>query len=172
MLCDNCGKEPAKVHYKEIKDDKTIEFNLCEKCAEEKGLHLSPKKHPFSISNILAGMAEEVGSSSAKCQGCGLTYAEFRETGRLGCSECYGAFKEQLRPMLRRIHGSNSHAGKSPRSTEGMLEKIREIEDLKVALRQAIEKEDFEKAAEIRDKIKELEALGESGPEGGEGTDK
>jgi protein arginine kinase activator len=167
MLCDNCGKEIAKVHYKEIKDDKTIECNLCEKCALEKGLHISPKKQVFSISNILAGMAEEVGSSTTKCEGCGLTYAEFRETGRLGCSECYGAFKEQLRPLLRRIHGSNVHTGKGPRATEGMLEKIREIEDLKLALKHAVEREDFEKAAEIRDKIKELEAReGEAAGEG------
>jgi protein arginine kinase activator len=172
MLCDNCGKEIAKVHYKEIKDDKTVECNLCEKCAQEKGLHLSPKKHPFSISNILAGMAEEVGSSTAKCQGCGLTYAEFRETGRLGCSECYGAFKEQLRPLLRRIHGSNLHSGKSPRSTEGVMEKIREVEDLKVALKRAIDKEDFEKAAEIRDKIKELEAAEDGSQDEGEGSGK
>ncbi|MFH1219833.1 MAG: UvrB/UvrC motif-containing protein [Candidatus Eisenbacteria bacterium] len=164
MLCDNCGKEIAKVHYKEIKDDKTVEFNLCEKCAVEKGLHVSPKKQAFSISNILAGMAEEVGSSTARCQGCGLSYAEFRETGRLGCSECYGAFKEQLKPLLRRIHGSNVHIGKSPQSSEGMIEKIREIEDLKVALRVAIEKEDFENAAEIRDRIKSLETREDSKP--------
>ena len=72
MLCDNCGKEPAKVHYKEIKDDKAVEFNLCEKCAAEKGLQVAGKKQPFSISNILAGMAEEVGSSTARCQTCGL----------------------------------------------------------------------------------------------------
>jgi protein arginine kinase activator len=164
MLCDNCGEEIAKVHYKEIKDDKTVEFNLCEKCAVEKGLHVSPKKQAFSISNILAGMAEEVGSSTARCQGCGLSYAEFRETGRLGCSECYGAFKEQLKPLLRRIHGSNVHIGKSPQSSEGMIEKIREIEDLKVALRVAIEKEDFENAAEIRDRIKSLETREDSKP--------
>jgi len=164
MLCDNCGKEIAKVHYKEIKDDKTVEFNLCEKCAVEKGLQVSPKKQAFSISNILAGMAEEVGSSTARCQGCGLSYAEFRETGRLGCSECYGAFKEQLKPLLRRIHGSNVHIGKSPQSSEGMIEKIREIEDLKVALRVAIEKEDFENAAEIRDRIKSLETREDSKP--------
>lgn len=157
MLCDNCGKEPAKVHYKEIKDDKTIEFNLCESCALEKGLQ-SPKKHGFSVANILAGMAEEVGSSAIRCQGCGLSYAEFREHGRLGCSECYDAFKEQLKPLLRRIHGSNVHMGRSPRSSEGMIEKIREIEDLKAALKAAVDKEDFEKAAEIRDRIKQLEA--------------
>jgi protein arginine kinase activator len=156
MLCDNCGKEPAKVHYKEINDDKAVEFNLCEKCALEKGLQ-SPKKHGFSVANILAGMAEEVGSSAIRCQGCGLSYAEFREHGRLGCAECYGAFKEQLKPLLRRIHGSNVHMGKSPRSSEGMIERIREIEDLKAALKAAVDKEDFEKAAEIRDRIKQLE---------------
>lgn len=157
MLCDNCGKEMAKVHYKEIKDDKTIQYNLCEKCAFEKGLQLLPKQNMFSISNILAGMTEEAGSATVKCQGCGLTYAEFREGGRLGCAKCYNAFKEQLKPLLRRIHGSNLHMGKSPRSTEGVLEKIRETEDLKIALKLAVEKEDFEKAAEIRDRIRKLE---------------
>lgn len=157
MLCDNCGKETAKVHYKEIKDGQTVEYNLCENCALEKGLH-SPKKHSFSIANILAGMADEVGSSAIKCNACGLSYAEFRENGRLGCSECYEAFKEQLKPLLRRIHGSNVHLGKNPNSTDGMLERIREIEDLKAALKVAVNKEDFEKAAEIRDKIKQLES--------------
>jgi protein arginine kinase activator len=162
MLCDNCGKEIAKVHYKEIKDDKSAEYNLCEKCAAEKGLQATPKQNNFSISNILAGMAEEVGPSTVKCQGCGLAYSEFRESGRLGCAKCYDAFREQLRPLLRRIHGSNVHAGKSPRATEGMLERMRKTEDLKTALRLAVEKEDFEKAAEIRDRIRKLE--GEEGP--------
>jgi protein arginine kinase activator len=163
VLCDNCGKEPAKVHYKEIKDDKAIEYNLCEKCAAEKGLRVAGKKQPFSISNILAGMAEEVGSSTARCQTCGLSYAEFRENARLGCSDCYAAFREQLKPLLRRIHGSNVHLGKSPRASEGMIEKMREIEDLKAELKVAIAKEDFEKAAEIRDRIKCLES-GDSEP--------
>jgi protein arginine kinase activator len=158
MLCDNCGKEMAKVHYKEIRDDKTVEFNLCEKCALEKGIQVSPKQNAFSISNILAGMVDEAGSSTAKCQSCGLSYAEFRESGRLGCGDCYGAFREQLKPLLRRIHGASVHMGKSPRASEGMLEKIREIEDLKLELKGAIEKEDFEKAAEIRDQIKTLES--------------
>lgn len=157
MLCDNCGKEPARVHYKEIKDDKAVEFNLCEKCAAEKGLQVEGKKQPFSISSILAGMAEEASSSTARCQTCGLSYAEFRENARLGCSDCYSAFREQLKPLLRRIHGSNVHLGKSPRASEGMIERMREMEDLKTDLKVAIAKEDFEKAAEIRDRIKALE---------------
>jgi len=159
MLCDNCGKEQAKVHYKEIKDDKVTELHLCEKCAMEKGIQLPHKKQPFMISNILADMAEEVGSDIAKCSGCGLTYNEFRECGRLGCPTCYETFKEQLKPLLRRIHGSNVHVGKSPRHSEEIFKKRREIEQLKADLMRAIEKEDFEKAAEIRDRIRELERI-------------
>lgn len=157
MICDNCGKEPAKIHYKEVKDNEVTEFHLCEKCAMAKGIQVPHKKQPFSISNIFAGMAEEVGSDLESCKACGFSYREFRDTGRLGCPECYQAFREQLKPLLRRIHGSNVHVGKSPRMSQGIYEKRREIEDLKVELGRAIESEDFEKAAEIRDRIKDLE---------------
>ena len=158
MLCDNCGKEPAKIHYKEIKDNQVTEFHLCEKCASEKGIQIYHKEQPFSIPNIMTEMAEEVGSDMAKCDGCGLTYREFRDSGRLGCSGCYDAFKEQLKPLLRRIHGSNVHIGKSPRMSQGVFEKRREIENLKADLARSIDCEDFEKAAEIRDRIRELES--------------
>ena len=157
MLCDNCGKQPAKIHYKEMKDNKVTEFHLCERCASEKGIQITPQKQSFSMSNILAGMADEVGSDMVKCPSCGLHYREFREAGRLGCSGCYEAFKEQLTPLLRRIHGSNVHAGKSPKSSQGAVQKRRELEALRIGLRRAIENEEFEKAAEIRDRIKELE---------------
>lgn len=158
MLCDNCGKEPAKIHYKEIKDNQVTEFHLCEKCASEKGIQVLHKEQPFSIPNIMTEMAEEVGADMAKCERCGLTYREFRDSGRLGCSGCYVAFKEQLKPLLRRIHGSNVHIGKSPRMSQGVFEKRREVETLKAELGRAINCEDFEKAAEIRDRIRELES--------------
>jgi protein arginine kinase activator len=111
-------------------------------------------------------MAEEVGSDLAKCQRCGLTYSEFRDGGRLGCSNCYQAFKDQIKPLLRRIHGSNVHIGKSPHMSQGIFEKRREIESLKMELGRAIETEDFEKAAEIRDRIRDLEQKGEGGEPG------
>jgi protein arginine kinase activator len=75
----------------------------------------------------------------------------------MGCSNCYGAFREQIKPLLRRIHGSNVHIGKSPRMSQGVFEKRREVEKLKAELGRAIGCEDFEKAAEIRDRIKEIE---------------
>ena len=157
MICDNCGKEPATVHYKEMRGDETTEYHLCEKCAIEKGIQIKPEKKPFTVSNILAGMADEVGSDMETCKGCGLTYREFKESGRLGCSQCYESFKEQLRPLLRRIHGSNVHMGKSPSSRQGVFEKKKEIEKLKEELSAAIDREEFERAAELRDKLKELE---------------
>jgi protein arginine kinase activator len=162
MLCDNCGKEPARVHYKELKDNSVTEYHLCEKCATEKGIQIPHKQQTFSISNILAGMADEVGSDMSRCRSCGLTYKEFRETGRLGCSACYDAFKEQLKLLLRRIHGSNVHTGKSPRLSQGAFEKKREIENLKAELGQAIDREDFETAAQIRDRIRDLEGKQEN----------
>jgi protein arginine kinase activator len=157
MICDNCGKEPATVHYKEMRGDKTAEYHLCEKCAAEKGIEVGDKKKSFSVSNILAGMAEEMGSDLETCSNCGLTYREFRESGRLGCAKCYESFKEQLKPLLRRIHGSNIHMGKSPSTRQGIFEKKKEIEKLKKDLTAAIDSEEFERAAKIRDKIKELE---------------
>jgi protein arginine kinase activator len=157
VLCDNCGKEEAKIHYKEMKDDKVTEFHLCERCAREKGIQISPGKDTFSISNILAGMTEEVSTDPGACSACGLTYNDFREGGRLGCPVCYESFKKHLKPLLRRIHGSNVHIGKSPRTSRGVFEKRRQIENLKVELGKAVETEDFEKAAELRDRIKELE---------------
>ena len=164
MLCDNCGKEPAKVHYKEVRDNEVTEYHLCEKCAMEKGIQVSSKEETFSISNIFADMTEEVGTDLGRCSTCGLSYKDFRDTGRLGCSRCYDTFKEQLKPLLRRIHGSNAHVGKSPRLSQGQFEKRREMEDLKAELSRAVESEDFERAAELRDRIKEIE----SGAGGGE----
>jgi protein arginine kinase activator len=157
MLCDNCGKHRAKIHYKEMKDDQVIEFHLCEECALEKGIEVPKTHQPFSFSNIVAGMAEEVESDEEKCDSCGLSYRDFRERGRLGCSDCYQAFKAQMKPLLRRIHGSNVHIGKSPKTSQGVFEKRLEIEGLKTDLSKAIEEEDFERAADIRDRIKQLE---------------
>ena len=164
MICDNCGKEPAKVHYKEVRDNEVTEYHLCEKCAMEKGIQVSSKEETFSISNIFADMTEEVGTDLGRCPTCGLSYKDFRDTGRLGCSRCYDTFKEQLKPLLRRIHGSNVHVGKSPRLSQGQFEKRREMENLKAELARAVESEDFERAAELRDRIKDIE----SGVGGGE----
>jgi protein arginine kinase activator len=94
---------------------------------------------------------------SIKCPNCGLTYQNFRKLGRLGCSECYEAFKKELGPLLKRIHGSDRHVGKVPLKGGKTIRDTRTLQDLRIQLEKAIQMEEFEEAAKLRDKIKELE---------------
>jgi protein arginine kinase activator len=164
MVCQVCGKNPATVHFTEIHDNKMSEIHVCERCAEEKGLHAASSKHKFDIADLLAGMVdgmtttEEERVGHVQCPRCGLLYSAFKETGRLGCAECYAAFQFQLRPLLRRIHGDTRHRGKVPtRDGEG-LSRSRQIHRLHDELQRAVEREEFEHAASIRDEIRRLES--------------
>lgn len=161
MLCDICGKTQATVHLTEIIDDKMTELHLCEECAQKKNAQM--ESH-FGLADLLAGLADVGGQltqtkkeSKVKCPRCGLTYEDFRKIGRLGCGECYTAFKEALLPLLKRIHGSTQHYGKSPKKIVKAVRTKDEIGDLKEQLLEAIKKEEFEEAAKLRDKIREIE---------------
>lgn len=174
MLCQICGKNPATVHFTEIHDNLMSEIHVCERCAEEKGMQASASQHKFDIADLLAGMAdamtktEEERVGHVQCPRCGMLYSNFKETGRLGCAECYTAFQFQLRPLLRRIHGDTRHRGKHPtRSGEGAA-RTRQIQRLHDELQRAVEREDFEKAAAIRDEVRRLEAeqSAKAAPEG------
>jgi len=164
MLCQICGKNPASVHFTEIHDNKMSEIHVCERCAEEKGMHTPAQQHKFEIADLLAGMVdamthtEEERIGHVQCPRCGLLYSSFKETGRLGCSECYTAFQFQLRPLLRRIHGDTRHRGKSPShgGTGTASSGAREMQRLHADLQRAVEREEFETAAGIRDEIRRL----------------
>ena len=164
MLCQICGKNPAKVHFTEIQDNTMSEIHVCERCAEEKGLQSSAKQHKMDIADLIATMADSLTTSDeqrvgrVQCPRCGLLYSAFRETGRLGCAECYVAFQFQLRPLLRRIHGDTRHRGKAPTHAGAAGTGAREIQRLHDELQRAVEREEFEHAAAIRDEIKKLEA--------------
>ena len=163
MLCQICGKNPATVHFTEIHDSKMSEIHVCERCAEEKGLQSGHVKAKFDIADLIAGMVdgmtknEEERVGHVQCPRCGMLYSAFKETGRLGCAECYAAFQFQLRPLLRKIHGDTRHKGKVPaRDGEG-ASRSRQVQRLYDEIQRAIEREEFEHAAEIRDEIKRLE---------------
>jgi len=163
MLCQICGKNPATVHFTEIHDNKMSEIHVCERCAEEKGMHTPAQQHKFEIADLLAGMVDAMTQTDeervghVQCPRCGLLYSSFKETGRLGCAECYTAFQFQLRPLLRRIHGDTRHRGKAP--VRGTSENgTRQIQRLHDELQRAVEREEFERAASIRDDIRKLEA--------------
>lgn len=164
MTCQMCGKNPATVHFTEIHDNKMSEMHLCDRCAETRGLEPTPKQQKFDIADLLTGMVdgmtenEEERVGHVQCPRCGLPYSSFKETGRLGCADCYTAFQFQLRPLLRRIHGDTRHRGKVPtRDGEGAA-RSRQIHRLHDELQRAIEREAFEHAASIRDQIRQLES--------------
>jgi protein arginine kinase activator len=169
MLCQECQEQQATVHVTRIINNKKKEFYLCERCAKEKG-ELNLGQDSFSFSNLLTGLLNsEFGSkatetkmnlgyqSQLECGNCNLTYDEFSRTGKLGCSECYSEFGDRIDKVLKRIHGSKQHTGKVPERTGGVIKIKKEIQQLRAEMQSVVQREEFEKAAELRDKIKELE---------------
>ena len=161
MQCNVCAKKKATVHLTEIIDGQVSELHLCEDCAREKSVQMEQQ---FGLADLLAGLADfgkqvkDVEKIKLECPNCGISYDDFKKFGRLGCSECYNAFKEYLGSLLKKIHGSNLHLGKTPQDLPiPSGPKIETLRDLKGQLQEAIQKEDFEKAAELRDKIRTLE---------------
>lgn len=162
MLCNICNKNPATVHLTEIIDGQMSELHICEECAHKKSQAMEQQ---FGLSDLLAGMADfdkaestaTALSASVKCPACGLTYADFKKIGRLGCGECYNTFRKYLGPLLKRIHGSTQHTGKTPLRLKRASKKRGDVQELRIRLSKAIESEAFEEAARIRDQIKEWE---------------
>ena len=162
MVCDNCGSTDAVVHLTQIVNNQMSTHRLCEKCAAEKGLETAPEPVNFPLTDFLAQMGSDspAGSEGPQdgCPFCGLTFSDFRETGRLGCPQCYETFAPQLERLLRRVHGGTQHVGKiylPPDPSDSDLE--RRLQGLKRKLHRAVEAEDFERAAELRDEIRSLE---------------
>ena len=160
MLCELCKQAQATVHLTEIVNEQMTELHLCETCANQKGAQV--ESH-FGLSDLLSGLAdfsktqepEEV--SSRVCPTCGMTYEDFRKVGRLGCADCYPTFKRSLGSLLKRIHGSPIHLGKSPARLVKPAKAKTELAELKKKLEQAIDNEEFEEAAKLRDQVRRFE---------------
>ncbi len=171
MLCQACQKNPATVHLTHIINYEQSVQHLCEQCAREKGEFDFGASPPFSIQNLLTGLMnmeaplkeQLVYQDKLQCEGCGLTYAQFGQIGRFGCSECYTVFSNRLLPLMRRIHGSAQHVGKIPARAGGVVRLRRSIDELRRQLKELVSREEFEEAAVIRDKIRSLEEGGEKG---------
>jgi protein arginine kinase activator len=165
LLCQECEKRTATVHLTKIINGEKEVFHLCEQCAGEKGDFGFTAPTPFSIQNLLTGllsMEPALGQTpgfqvKVQCENCGLTYAQFGQIGRFGCSSCYSTFKDRLLPVFRRIHGSAQHVGKVPHRTGGIIKVRRDIDVLRRDLQACITREEFEEAARIRDEIRKLE---------------
>ncbi len=172
MKCQDCGERDSKVHMMQIINNEKVVLNLCEECAAKRGFHSPLDNIPFPLADFLANMltSETPGKGSSEpsgpplvCPGCGLTFEEFSRQGRFGCGECYRAFREKLQGLLRKIHGSSLHRGKLPPLLSDEGGAIKEQERLHDELQRAIMEEDFERAADLRDKLKSLQGLSVAG---------
>jgi protein arginine kinase activator len=155
MICENCHKNVATVHLTEIVNKQKKEIHLCEDCAKEKGVSI--KSH-FSVSNLLGGLVQSAQPQQEElpgvsCANCGMTFSEFKSKGRLGCMHDYKVFKQGLQPLIEKIHGSTQHLGKVPSRVGKEMARERKLLKLRQELKLAIEREEYEKAAEIRDRI-------------------
>jgi len=163
MQCQICNKRAATVYFTQIINNQKVEMHLCKQCAEEKGEHSFGL--PLNISSFFASLLGFNESQpyvqqlqrTISCKKCGMTFDEFQRTGKLGCNNCYIVFVENLNPLIRRLQGSIEHNGKIPARLSKSVSISKEITRLKLLLNKAVEKEEYEKAAEIRDKIKSLE---------------
>lgn len=165
MVCEECKQHPATVHITRIVNNHKMQVNLCEDCARlyQHQWGFNVFEPSFSINKFLAGlMQQEQGMARPyrlpnQCDQCGFTYEQFGQLGKLGCDRCYRHFASNLEPLLKRIHGTSYHSGKIPRRAGGNLRVKQEIEKLKADLQVLIVNEEFEKAALVRDRVRELE---------------
>lgn len=172
MICQNCGKNTATTHIKTIVNGMLTEYDLCSDCAREKGYTNFFKDMHFDFGDLMGGFigSQSVRNPAPRCSKCGASFAEISESGKIGCAECYTVFRDRLMPTVNRIHGTAKHKGKIPGTSAlrivepaGKIAVIKAdpIEKKRALLKAAIESQDFEQAAVLRDEIREMEKGGE-----------
>jgi protein arginine kinase activator len=163
------------VHVAEITNGQKQETHLCELCAKEIHIHGFGFFPQMNMNNFLAGLlnydfnssnVNQVETTGKNCEKCGVSEEQFAKKGLLGCGDCYPIFEEKMLPLLRRIHGNTRHTGKMPERTGGHARLVKEIEVIKRQLKGAISREEFERAAQLRDSIRQMEKNLEEGGEG------
>jgi protein arginine kinase activator len=165
MLCDNCKERDAIINLTQVEHDSKVTLHLCEQCAQQKGVETGGAIMKSPLGNFLGALGKGAAlvpttADGVRCPACGSTLRDFRDTGRLGCDQCYVAFDGHLRDLLRRLHGSSQHVGERyeiPGDAGGDSDPRSRLLELKAQLRRAVEGENFELAAELRDRIRVLE---------------
>ena len=169
MLCEECGKNQATVSITVTTGNRTNTRRLCPECMKKMEFNLVKGDIQSFLSSVLSVLGSEQKNEqpSMVCSACGLSYAEFEHTGRLGCAQCYRDFANQLKPSLQKIHGRTQHAGRKPKTfiPDPQDELNQRISDLRKQMDEAVAAENFEEAARLRD---ELRALNETQEVAGE----
>ncbi len=157
--CDLCGKGEGTMRVRQLdKDGRATEIMICGECARLRGLG-EVEKLKANVAEIITDLKTRIDEGDAKliCQTCGLSYADFKKQGRLGCAECYTSFHDQLLPLIRRIHDAVQHVGRTASGGRKQAQLKMNLQKLRDALSGAIQDEDYEKAAALRDQLKRTE---------------
>lgn len=167
MLCQNCSKNVANTQVKSMINGEYKEYMLCSDCAKKLGYMGTFGSFESGIDNFFGSLFGQIESNEPKiglerCNVCGASFDEIVKTGKVGCASCYQNFYEKLKPSIQRIHGNTHHIGKLSRSVGSEVRLKNEIDNLKKELNLAIKNQEFEEAAKLRDKIKELENRGDN----------
>ena len=168
MLCERCGKREAVTHLRMVVNGNAKELHLCGECAGELGYgNIFKTFSPFDImgmdlNNFLGGLftqslPEQIATDGKRCSFCGSTFEDIAQSAKAGCANCYKEFYGELLPSIQRIHGKTRHVGKIPGKAGKEIALQRELSGLKRQLEQAVQAQEYEKAAALRDQIRELE---------------
>lgn len=159
MLCQSCEKRKATTHIKTILNGELKEYNLCPECAAKLGYDSFFGNVGFDLDKLFGSFMEGTGfeKNTKRCPACGAGFDDIARSGKVGCANCYNVFYEELLPSIQRIHGRTHHTGKLAHSAGTEVKIKSEIAKCKYELEQAVKAQEFEKAAELRDKIRELE---------------
>ncbi len=178
MMCDECGVRPAAIHLTTFTNGEKQDKNLCATCLTKYKMNL-PAMDLSNLAGILGGFIEKALSGkkeevdagfSATCETCSMDYKQFKRNGMLGCADCYKAFREPLEEMLTRMHGNAQHVGRVPGGVNSRVSIKLQIDKLKQQLSRAVSREEYEKAAVLRDQIRGLESELKVKSEIGEGA--
>lgn len=159
MLCERCGKKTATTHIKSNFNGIVEQHHLCSDCAREYS-----SQNSMSLNSLIGSFfgdtlkAQSLTDNRKRCAGCGVCFDDIAETGKVGCDKCYETFLDQLLPSLQRMHGRSRHAGKIPNGVKKEETTQDRIAALKAEMKKAIDEQNFEQAAQLRDQIKKLES--------------
>ena len=172
MLCQHCKQNEATTHIRRVINGAAQEFHLCAACAKEAGVgaQFAVPEFGFHLSDLFSGflgssLREQARPAPLRCELCGSSLEEIIRNSRVGCPQCYETFAEQLQPTLQRIHGALRHTGKVPETDPALAQrrqKEQQIAHLRDKIAAAVQDEDYEQAARLRDEIRTLEEGGES----------
>lgn len=166
MFCEECKKRKAVINFTQIVDNKVTTSHLCESCAEKKGVGNKGALPDSPLNNFISQIGSQISENKEEgvlktCEACGATLHELQKTGKLGCPQCYFSFEQEIGNFLRRIQGSQVHVGRGMRNRAlKMTGKENRLIELRRLLEESVQKEEYERAAMLRDEIRVLEERG------------